>query len=637
MGLVYWTPERLPGRAVTNRGRSLPPPTATGSVALRIREAGRRSRGVAVTFGLVATGVIAVAQMSCLSARAYSETQTSSSTDSATSSSAQPSTDSVVDLDVTNANMLAVVELLRRPGGTQFIISGDPKRFRPVTVHLTAPLSKMLEYVAASAGASVSKDEYGVYTICPRDAAALQPETTPRVSTGDEPAPRLRALAPTPTPTAPMHWETITLSYVQPAFVLSFLNVPDRPIASPYRNEHSDRLQTIQPPSGTITPGIVMMNGGSSETKNGGSVPYGSASSQSGVPLGGNSTDFSNAAGRATTTVGDTAQQFLAGGNPGGAVPGGAPAGQAGAAGAAAGPPLVQGIDNLIAIPEQNMILARGTSEGIAGLRDLISKLDLPAKEVSIKVEFVTASVDDVNSLGISYDLIPFSGITTGFSPPGSTYSTLTGTGQTGITYSYGNAAAQLLTLLTTTTGKEIAAPILTLTNGIQGTVTIIEEIPVTTTTTVAQGSGNALSGSTVSFEPIPTGLSATARINGDNSVTLQLVPIVSSVGAASSSGAVSTTSQTINTIMTVGNGETVVMGGLVQKTDNNTRYSIPILGDLPVIGSIFRSRNDTKSDSELLVFVTPTILPAPGATTTGEQAVSVDQNAVTVGVGVTP
>ena len=52
-----------------------------------------------------------------------------------------------------------------------------------------------------------------------------------------------------------------------------------------------------------------------------------------------------------------------------------------------------------------------------------------------------------------------------------------------------------------------------------------------------------------------------------------------------------------------------MVLGGLVTKSDINQTTKIPILSDLPLIGTAFRSRNKTVSDSELLIFVTPTII----------------------------
>ena len=52
-----------------------------------------------------------------------------------------------------------------------------------------------------------------------------------------------------------------------------------------------------------------------------------------------------------------------------------------------------------------------------------------------------------------------------------------------------------------------------------------------------------------------------------------------------------------------------MVLGGLIAKTDERIQKRIPILADLPIIGSLFRDRNIQISDSELLIFVTPTII----------------------------
>ncbi|HEY3328430.1 MAG TPA: hypothetical protein VGK19_00270 [Capsulimonadaceae bacterium] len=545
----------------------------------------------------------------------------------ADSDSSAVSNESVVELDVTNANMLAVVELLRKPGGTQFIISGDTKLFRPVTVHLRSPLSQMLKYVAASAGATISKDEYGVYTIRPIDPNAPVKSAIPMVSTSDTPpATQQPDVAARPAlSNAPLRWETINLQYVEPTFILSVLNSPDRNVTSPYGTEFRPAPLLV---GAAPQPQLVMTDPWSNGNKpastsqtqtNGAST----VNTQPGVPLGGN--DFTGGANRAETRLGVPAQQFPA---PGG---GGAAPGAAGGRGVDLRP---AGVDQIIAITEQNTLLVRGTSQGIAELRDIIMKLDVPAKQVQIKVEFVTASVGMIDQLGISWDLIPYPSIETGFFPPGPS-----GSGSTFLTYSHGNMVAKLAALLSSSNGKVIASPMITLTNNIQGSITVTDQIPYSQTTTIAQGNGNALQAQTTSFLSVPTGLTARARINGDNSVTLQLTPQLSKVTASSGTGPPQVSSQTVQTIRTVGNGETLVLGGLVQKTDATSRFSYPILSDLPIIGSLFRSRNNSQSDTELLLFVTPTILPIPGSTTTGETPAPIQEGVMgtIVGNGVTP
>ncbi len=568
-----------------------------------------------IAAGLVATGSLTAGLMAAPAVYA------ADTSDDATAVSA-----GTVELDVTNANMLAVVELLRRPGGTQFIITGDTKLFRPVTVHLTAPLPKMLAYVAQSAGATISKDEYGVYTIRPVDPNAPVDVATPRVTTGNM-VTQTAALTPQPAvSTAPMRWETVNLQWVEPTFILSVLNTPDRNLVSPYGGDKQPApVLTGAVPQAQLVMTDPWSNG--AKAINAGTNAQGT-STQAGVPLG-NGNDFTGGANRAETRLGVPAQQFpVPGAAPGGGNAGG---GNAGGKGVDLRP---AGVDQIIAITEQNTLLVRGTSQGIAELRDIIAKLDVPAKQVQIKVEFVTASVGAVDQLGISFDLIPYPSVETGFFPQGPQ-----GSGSTFLSYSHGNLVAALAALLTTSQGKVIASPMITLTNNIPGSITVTDQIPYSQTTTIAQGNGNALQAQTTSFLSVPTGLQARARINGDNSVTLQLTPQLSKVGPAPATGPPTVSSQTVQTIRTVGNGETLVLGGLVQKTDTSSRALYPILSDLPIIGSLFRSRNNSNSDTELLLFVTPTILPVPGSTTTGETVAPIQEGltGTVVGTGVTP
>jgi type II secretory pathway component HofQ len=66
---------------------------------------------------------------------------------------------------------------------------------------------------------------------------------------------------------------------------------------------------------------------------------------------------------------------------------------------------------------------------------------------------------------------------------------------------------------------------------------------------------------------------------------------------------------QFVFTVRRIKNGETMVLGGLVSRTDNSSTVKVPILGDLPVIGQFFRSKDRSVVENELLIFVTATVL----------------------------
>jgi type II secretory pathway component HofQ len=71
-----------------------------------------------------------------------------------------------------------------------------------------------------------------------------------------------------------------------------------------------------------------------------------------------------------------------------------------------------------------------------------------------------------------------------------------------------------------------------------------------------------------------------------------------------------------------VANGETIVVGGFIRKNNSESYQKIPVLGDLPLVGSLFRTVNKTSQDRELLIFITPTIIPPTGGGTVGEMPI---------------
>jgi len=80
-------------------------------------------------------------------------------------------------------------------------------------------------------------------------------------------------------------------------------------------------------------------------------------------------------------------------------------------------------------------------------------------------------------------------------------------------------------------------------------------------------------------------------------------------VNSFSSDGVPGINTRVINTAVLVDNGQTVVLGGILEKTSRDDKTQVPFLGDLPGVGSLFRTKARRDSRSELLIFVTPKIL----------------------------
>jgi general secretion pathway protein D len=105
--------------------------------------------------------------------------------------------------------------------------------------------------------------------------------------------------------------------------------------------------------------------------------------------------------------------------------------------------------------------------------------------------------------------------------------------------------------------------------------------------------------------------LSVTPRVNDNGRVLLDIEQEVSNVVKTTSSGIDSPTIQQrrVHTTVTVSDGEAVALGGLIQERDSITKTQVPILGDIPVLGTAFRTNSDGINRTELLIIMRPRVI----------------------------
>jgi type IV pilus secretin PilQ/predicted competence protein len=105
--------------------------------------------------------------------------------------------------------------------------------------------------------------------------------------------------------------------------------------------------------------------------------------------------------------------------------------------------------------------------------------------------------------------------------------------------------------------------------------------------------------------------LKVTPHINNDDFVTMTIEPEVSSASRSAyfPDEAVDTRKRTAKTTVMARDGETIVIGGLLRKDINETHFKVPFLGDIPLLGRLFRKSIESEVDSEVIVFITPRIL----------------------------
>ena len=138
-------------------------------------------------------------------------------------------------------------------------------------------------------------------------------------------------------------------------------------------------------------------------------------------------------------------------------------------------------------------------------------------------------------------------------------------------------------------------------------------QYPIVNTTA---GTANTTGGSTVTYSNLTVRLSVTPRISANNYVRLMVTPSVIRLGDQVTSvvGGVPNTvpsfeTRTINTSVMIPSGNTLVMGGLIQDNVHEQDTKVPLLGDIPGLGYLFRSESKSRTKSNMTIFLTPTIV----------------------------
>ncbi|MEM7393932.1 MAG: type II and III secretion system protein, partial [Verrucomicrobiota bacterium] len=144
-----------------------------------------------------------------------------------------------------------------------------------------------------------------------------------------------------------------------------------------------------------------------------------------------------------------------------------------------------------------------------------------------------------------------------------------------------------------------------------EASVSVVENIPVRTST-ISGGSGTARD-VIQNIERIDVGiqLKLTPHVNPNDEILLELNPSIDVVVDNGPAGAFSPTiaKRQVTTTVTVPDRATIILSGLIQEDSIKTESKIPLLGDIPLLGNLFKSRSDRTQKTNLLIFVTPRIV----------------------------
>lgn len=259
-----------------------------------------------------------------------------------------------------------------------------------------------------------------------------------------------------------------------------------------------------------------------------------------------------------------------------------------------------------------NTLIIKDTEASIANVKRLIQTLDTPVQQVVIEARLVSVDESVGEELGVKWNVSNAHGSSSNptdgkwFAGGTSTFSTPSQGGTISLGRLTKNFALDLTLAAYESENRTdvIASPRVTTTNQKEALIEQGYEIPSLT---------SASSGATtIEWKKAVLSLKVTPQITPDDSVFLDLEITQDEIGEAVTTvagQAASIQTRSIETSVLVGNGETLVLGGIFQQTITRNTQKIPLLGDIPVVGWLFKSVNNKNQKREVLIFITPHIV----------------------------
>ncbi|MDD3729656.1 MAG: secretin N-terminal domain-containing protein [Endomicrobiaceae bacterium] len=275
-----------------------------------------------------------------------------------------------------------------------------------------------------------------------------------------------------------------------------------------------------------------------------------------------------------------------------------------------------------------NSIIITDLADSIDKMEGLIRSLDIPTQQVMLEAKIVDVNISKGLSIGTQINQLYRTG--TGNTNPltgspnffyknsnsdgesGSFLSLNKSFGQVGVSILQGdwNIDAVIEAGIENKTAKILTNPKLLVLNNQEASIDIVEEVPYLESKTTSSSTGDVTG--TMAFKQVGIKLRVKPQINRDGSIVLQVSPEQSfrtgeMVGGTDGTPVVNT-SKTTTTLM-LRSGETAAIGGLIRETEDGTERKVPLLGDIPLLGYLFKGVEQNKTRYELTIFITAKIV----------------------------
>ena len=298
------------------------------------------------------------------------------------------------------------------------------------------------------------------------------------------------------------------------------------------------------------------------------------------------------------TTLAETLQQLLSGVAARTTAP---PAGGGAAALASVGR------NSVVVDKSTNTLIFQVAQEEYAQIIALLQTLDRPARAALIEVTVAELSVDDSARLGVEWGFTDSQG-------GGGTVGGL-GLGTAGFNYrilnAVGGVKVALNALATANRATILSSPRVLARNGELATIQVGQEVPIVTSqqsSNTNNNQGNAQILQTIQYRSTGVILRVKPVIHSGDQIDLDVSQEVSSAATTSTGVSASPTFSTrkVDTKLTLRNGATVMLGGLISEDTSRGNSGVPGLKDIPFVGHLFSNQNQTGGRRELIVLITP-------------------------------
>jgi general secretion pathway protein D len=299
-----------------------------------------------------------------------------------------------------------------------------------------------------------------------------------------------------------------------------------------------------------------------------------------------------------------------------------------------------------------NSLLLMGRKSDIDALKQVVANLDVMLEQVMIEAVILSVGIGDTLKTGVQWVYDTQKGINTSSTSSSTNVSggitnvttttivdsvgavtrQLTGFDAAGLATNmasgslsyYGsfpnlNVSAIVSAAKTDSNARILSTPVVLTTDNTEATITVGEERPVISSSINSGSGGNVNDGysarSTYEYRNIGITLTVTPNINPQGFVVMEITQTADDVGGEVTIDGNSVpiiSKREITATVAVQDRSTVVLGGLVRKSTTRSATKIPLLGDIPLLGWLFSSRNNADDRSELVVLLTPYVLTNP-------------------------